>query len=153
MMNRPGGGFVLKKTRRNIRAGGEFVVNLVTEDLAQQMNMCSMEFPPGVEKLETAGLETSPSAVVKVPRIKQAHAALECVEYMTLEIGRGGIVLGRVVSIYVEDRFVDSNGPYVLATELHAVGRMNGLGAYVKTEGAFLTIPRISYAEWMKGKL
>ena len=62
---------------------------------------------------------------------------------MTLEIGRGGIELGQVVSMYVEDRFVDPSGPYWLATELHAIGRMNGVGAYVKTEGAFLTIPRI----------
>jgi len=111
--------------------------------LAQQMNLCATDFPEGVDKMKMAGLETTPSVVVKVPRIKQAHAALECVEYMTLEIGRGGIVLGQVVSMYVEDRFVDPSGPYVLATELHAIGRMNGLGAYVKTEGAFLTIPRI----------
>jgi flavin reductase (DIM6/NTAB) family NADH-FMN oxidoreductase RutF len=152
MMNRPGSGFVSKRTRRNVRAGGEFVVNVVTEDLAHQMNICSTEFPEDVDKLEMAGLETAPSAVVKVPRIKQAHAALECVEYMTLEIGRGGIVLGQVVSMYVEDRFVDTNGPCVLAKELHAIGRMNGLGAYVKTEGAFLTIPRIPYADWVKGK-
>jgi flavin reductase (DIM6/NTAB) family NADH-FMN oxidoreductase RutF len=151
MMNKPGPGINLKQTRRNIRSGGEFVVNVVTEDLSQQMNICSMEFPEGVSKLGTAGLETVASAVVKVPRLKQAHAALECVEYMTLEIGRGGIVLGRVVSIYVEDRFVDTTGRHVLAEELHAIGRMNGLGAYVKTEGAFLTIPRIPYSEWVKG--
>jgi flavin reductase (DIM6/NTAB) family NADH-FMN oxidoreductase RutF len=143
MMDRPGGRFVSKETRRNIRVCGEFVVNVVTEDLAQQMNLCATDFPEGVDKMKMAGLETTPSVVVKVPRIKQAHAALECVEYMTLEIGRGGIVLGQVVSMYVEDRFVDPSGPYVRATELHAIGRMNGLGAYVKTEGAFLTIPRI----------
>jgi flavin reductase (DIM6/NTAB) family NADH-FMN oxidoreductase RutF len=152
MMNRPGGGFVSKKTRRNIRVCGEFVVNVVTEDLARQMNICSTDFPEGVDKLEMAGLETAPSAVVKVPRIKQAHAALECVEYMTLEIGRGGIVLGQVVSMYVEDQFVDMSGPYVLAAELHAIGRMNGSGEYVKTEGAFLTIPRVTSAECVRGK-
>jgi flavin reductase (DIM6/NTAB) family NADH-FMN oxidoreductase RutF len=151
MMNKPGDGVNLKQTRRNIRSGGEFVVNVVTEDLAQQMNICSMEFPEGVSKLDAAGFETVASAAIKVPRLKQAHAALECVEYMTLEIGRGGIVLGRVVSVFVEDRFVDATGRHVLAEELHAIGRMNGLGAYVKTEGAFLTIPRIPYSEWVKG--
>jgi flavin reductase (DIM6/NTAB) family NADH-FMN oxidoreductase RutF len=69
-----------------------------------------------------------------------------------MEIGRSRIILGRVVGIYVEDRFLDPEGPYVKAEELHAIGRMNGLGNYVKTRGAFINIPRISYADWEKGK-
>jgi flavin reductase (DIM6/NTAB) family NADH-FMN oxidoreductase RutF len=99
-----------------------------------------------------AELATAPSQVVKVPRIEQAHAALECREYTTMEIGRSRIILGRVVAIYIEDKFVDPAGPYVLADELHAVGRMNGLGSYVKTRDSFLTVPRISYEEWKQGK-
>jgi hypothetical protein len=54
--------------------------------------------------------------------------------------------------MYVEDRFVDLAGPYVKAEELHAVGRMNGLGSYVRTRDAFVTVPRISFAEWEAGK-
>ena len=99
-----------------------------------------------------AGLTTAPSRVVKVPRIAQANAALECKEFTTMEIGRSRIVLGRVVSIYIEDKFVDAAGPYVRSEELHAIGRMNGLGSYVKTRDSFLTIPRIPYEEWKKGK-
>jgi flavin reductase (DIM6/NTAB) family NADH-FMN oxidoreductase RutF len=90
--------------------------------------------------------------VVKVPRIAEAHAALECREFTTMEIGRSRIILGRVVSIYIEDRFVDPAGPYVRAEELHAIGRMNGLGSYVRTRDSFLTMPRISYEEWKAGK-
>jgi flavin reductase (DIM6/NTAB) family NADH-FMN oxidoreductase RutF len=88
---------------------------------------------------------------VKVPRIAQVHAALECKEHATIEIGRSRIVLGRVVAIYVEDQFIDPAGPYVLAEELHAMGRMNGLGSYVRTRDAFVTLPRISYEAWKKG--
>ena len=58
--------------------------------------------------------------------------------------------------MYVEDRFiyqpVDGHGPYIKAEELHAIGRMNGLGNYVHTRDSFLTVPRISYEEWQKGK-
>jgi hypothetical protein len=61
-------------------------------------------------------------------------------------------VLGQVVAMYVEDRFVDPAGPYIKADELHSVGRMNGLGNYVKTRDAFVTVPRISFEEWEKGK-
>ena len=148
--DKAGGEFVPKDTARNIRRGGEFVVNVVTEDLLEQMNICATDFPAEVNELEMAGLETAKSSIVKVPRIKSAHAALECVEHMTLEIGRSRIVLGRVVAMYVEDKFMDPAGPYILSQELHAVGRMNGLGAYVKTQGAFIEVPRIPYAEWDK---
>jgi flavin reductase (DIM6/NTAB) family NADH-FMN oxidoreductase RutF len=150
--DRPSGGFVPKDTARNIRRTGEFVVNVVTEDLAKEMNICATDFPAEVDELEMAGLATTPSQIVKVPRIKQAHAALECREYATMEIGRSRIILGRVVAIYVEDKFVDPAGPYVRAEELHAIGRMNGLGSYVKTRDSFLSMPRIPYEDWKKGK-
>ena len=150
--DRPSASFVPKDTARNIRRTGEFVVNVVTEDLARQMNICATDFPAEVNELDMAGLNTAPSQVVKVPRIQQAHAALECREHTTMEIGRSRIILGRVVSIYIEDRFVDPAGPYVRAEVLHAIGRMNGLGSYVKTRDSFLSIPRISFEEWKQGK-
>ncbi len=150
--NRTGEPFVPKDTARNIRRTGEFVVNIVTEDIAQQMNICATDFPAEMNEVELAGLKTAPSAKVKPPRIAEAHAALECREFTTMEIGRSRIILGRVVAVYVEDQFVDPAGPYVKAEELHAIGRMNGLGNYVRTRDAFITIPRISYEEWKGGK-
>jgi flavin reductase (DIM6/NTAB) family NADH-FMN oxidoreductase RutF len=152
VMNRPGGEFLAKDTARNIRRTGEFVVNVVTEDLAQQMNICATDFPAEIDELEMAGLETEPSQLVKVPRIRQAHAALECREHSTIEIGRSRIILGSVVAMYVEDKYLDPTGPYILSEELHAIGRMNGLGSYVKTRDSFLNIPRISYEAWKKGE-
>jgi flavin reductase (DIM6/NTAB) family NADH-FMN oxidoreductase RutF len=150
--DRPGGGFVPKDTARNIRRTGEFVVNVVTEDLMHKMNICATDFPADVNELEMAGFTTAPSEVVKVPRIAEAHAALECREFTTMEIGRSRIILGRVVSVFVEDQFIDPAGPYVRAEELHAIGRMNGLGAYVRTRDAFLMMPRFTYDEWKSGK-
>ena len=148
--NRPDAHFVPKDTARNIRRTGEFVVNVVTEDIAQKMNLCAIDFPAEMSEVELAGFTTVPSQKVKVPRLEQAHAALECREYTTLEIGRSRIILGRVIAIYVEDRYVDPEGPYIKADELHSIGRMNGLGNYVRTRDAFLEIPRISYREWKK---
>lgn len=148
--NRPGQTQLPKDTARNIRRTGEFVVNVVTEDIAQKMNVCATDFPPEVSEVEMAGFTTAPSQKVKPPRLAEAHAALECVEHTTMEIGRSRIILGRVVAIYVEDRFVDPSGPYVLAEDLHAIGRMNGLGNYVRTRDAFITIPRVSVEEWKR---
>jgi flavin reductase (DIM6/NTAB) family NADH-FMN oxidoreductase RutF len=150
--NRPGSEAVPKDTARNIRRTGEFVINVVTEDLLEKMNVTATDFPAGVNELDMAGLTTAPSSHVKVPRIAEAHAALECKEFTTMEIGRSRIILGRVVAMYVEDHFVDPTGPYIKADELHAVGRMNGLGNYVRTRDAFVTVPRISFEEWQTGK-
>lgn len=150
--NRPGEPFVPKDTARNIRRTGEFVVNVVTEDIAQKMNLCATDFPPEMSEVDLAGFTTAPSQAVKVPRLAEAHAALECREYTTMEIGRSRIILGRVVGFYVEDRYVDAAGPYIKAEDLHAIGRMNGLGNYARTRDAFITIPRISYEEWKTGK-
>ena len=150
--NRSGPGVVGKDTARNIRDTREFVINIVDETLAEAMNLCAIDFPPDVNELDIAGLATVPSTKVSVPRIAGAPAALECREVTTMEIGRSRIILGEVVSFYVKDEFVDPAGPYVLAEKLHAIGRMNGRGSYVRTRGAFFSIPRLTREEWEKGR-
>jgi flavin reductase (DIM6/NTAB) family NADH-FMN oxidoreductase RutF len=146
--NRPGEAHIPKDTARNIRRTGEFVINVVTEDIAEKMNICATDFPAELNEVELAGFTTAPSEKVRVPRLAEAHAAMECREFTTMEIGNSRIILGRVVSVYIEDRFVDAAGPYVKAEEMHSIGRMNGLGNYVRTRDAFITIPRISLKDW-----
>ena len=150
----PDGSRKLKDTARNIEFGREYVVNVVTEDIGRQMNICGVDFPPEVSELEKAGFTPEPSLVVKTPRIKEAHAALECRLYEILKPGPGEarIILGKVAAIFVEDRFVDPKGPYILAKELHAIGRMNGLNNYVRTRDSFIEIQRLNYAQWEKGE-
>ena len=116
------------------------------------MNICATDFPPELSEVELAGFTTKPSTHVRPPRLAEAHAALECREHTTLEIGRSRIILGRVVSMFVEDRFVDPAGPYIKSDEMHAIGRMNGLGNYVRTRDAGMTIPRIPFKEWLARK-
>lgn len=152
VQDRPGTERTAKDTARNIRHLGEFVVNVVTEDLGEAMNVCAIDFPPGVNELEEAHLTTTPSLAIAVPRIAQAHASLECKEVQTLEIGRSRLIIGEVLVFHVDDAFVDPSGPYIKAEELHQLGRMNGLGRYVHTRDAFLTIPRIELSEWESQK-
>jgi flavin reductase (DIM6/NTAB) family NADH-FMN oxidoreductase RutF len=146
--NKPGPDPVANQTAQNIRSTGEFVVNVVNEAVAETMNFTAIDFPPEIKLLKIAALKTEPSLIVKVPRLAAAPASLECREVMTLEIGRNRIVLGQVVGIHVKDEFIDPTGHYIRAEQLHAIGRMNGLGAYVKTRDAFLQIPRVTYADW-----
>src|SRR5579871_3078571 len=66
--NRPAssetGHFVPKDTARNIRRTGEFVINVVTEDIAQQMNICATDFPAEMSEVELAGFTTVASSKV-----------------------------------------------------------------------------------------
>ena len=148
--NQAGPGAIAKQTAQNIRNAGEFVINVVNEAVAETMNFTAIDFPPEIKVLEIAALKTEPSLIVKVPRIAAAPASSECHEVMTLEIGRTRIILGQVLAIHVKDEFIDRTGQYIRAEELHAIGRMNGLGAYVKTRDAFLRIPRVTYAVWQQ---
>src|ERR1700759_5127082 len=90
--NRPDAGLVPKDTARNIRRTGELVVNVVTEDLMPRMNICAADFRAEANELEMAELTTAPSQVVKVPRIAEAHAALECREFTTMGMGRSRVI-------------------------------------------------------------
>jgi flavin reductase (DIM6/NTAB) family NADH-FMN oxidoreductase RutF len=148
--NRPGAGAVGKDTARNIRHTREFVVNVVNEEIAEKMNICAVDFPPEVSELNEAGLTTTPSMAISVPRIAEAPASLECLEHATIEIGRTRVILGQVLAVHVRDEFVDPKGPYILAEKLHTIGRMNGLGNYVKTRNAFFQIERMNFEDWQK---
>jgi flavin reductase (DIM6/NTAB) family NADH-FMN oxidoreductase RutF len=150
--NRPGPGVIGKDTAQNIRNRGEFVVNVVNELLASAMNVCAVDFPPGINELDAAGLTVAQSTAVSVPRIAESPAALECVEHATLEIGRSRVILGRVLHVYVRDDLIDPAGPYVRADQLHAVGRMNGLGNYVRSRDCF-QLTRLSYEDWQKRRI
>jgi len=61
------------------------------------------------------------------------------------------VILGTVVHIFVRDEFVDSSGPYIRAETLHSVGRMNGLGNYVRTRD-FFHLERQRFEDWEKNK-
>jgi flavin reductase (DIM6/NTAB) family NADH-FMN oxidoreductase RutF len=91
-----------KDIAQNIRNTHELVINVVNEEIAAPMNVCAIDFPPGVNELEKAGLTTAKSSVVKVPRIAEAPAAMECRELTTLEVGRSRVILGTVVDILSE---------------------------------------------------
>ena len=144
---------VPKDTAQNIRVRGEFVVNIVNEAIAEAMNVCAIDFPPGVDELAEAGLTTASSTRVQVPRIAEAPASLECREVTTVEVGRSRIVIGEVLCVHVRDEYLDPAGPYVKAELLGPGGRMNGAGNYVRTRDAFFKMGRIPYDEWQRRKV
>ena len=137
-----------KDTTVNIRETGEFVVNLVDELLAEQMNLAAVDFPPEISEVEVAGLELVPSVRVAPGRIAASPAHLECRRFVSLQAGpERWVILGEVLLIHVRDGLVD---PATLRTSAaHApIGRLFGAG-YVRTRDRF-DLARMTYAEWRR---
>jgi flavin reductase (DIM6/NTAB) family NADH-FMN oxidoreductase RutF len=138
-----------KHTRANIRETGQFVVNLVGEENAEAMNITAIEFEPGVNELEKAGLTTLPSQRVKPPRIAESPVSMECELIQIVDLGPdNGLVLGRVVMMHVrDDAVIDAGKNYIDTPKLKLIARMHGRGWYARTSDLFL-MPRITLAEW-----
>ncbi|MEZ5098964.1 MAG: flavin reductase family protein [Thermoleophilia bacterium] len=99
----------LKDSLRQARETGEFVVNLATWALREQMNLTSAEAPPGTDEFELAGLAKAPSVVVAPPRVAESPAHLECRVVTTVELPTpdpadpNTVVFGEVVGVHVAD--------------------------------------------------
>lgn len=126
-----------KDSALNVRLTHEFVVNLVDEPLAEAMNQCAASLPYGENELEKAGLHALPSSVVKPPRIAEAPASLECIEWGTLQIGGNRVVIGLVKRVHLRDEFFDTEKQRVLGEKLFLIGRMASPHWYTKTRERF----------------
>jgi flavin reductase (DIM6/NTAB) family NADH-FMN oxidoreductase RutF len=126
-----------KDTARNVRASQEFVVNLVDEALADAMNKTAASLPYGVSEITPAGLSTAPSSVVKPPRIAEAPASLECVEWGTLQIGDNRLIIGLVKRVYIRDEMIDPSTLRIRSDDFHVVGRMASPHWYCRTRDRF----------------
>jgi flavin reductase (DIM6/NTAB) family NADH-FMN oxidoreductase RutF len=140
-----------KDSRSNIRQTGQFVVNLVSEETAEAMNVTAIEFEAGVNELRQAGLTTEPSVRVKPPRIVESPVAMECELMQIVDLGpNSGLVLGRVLAMHVrDDAVLDATKHYIDTPKLKLIGRMHGKGWYARTSDLF-EMPRINLVDWRK---
>ncbi|PYV46044.1 MAG: flavin reductase family protein [Acidobacteria bacterium] len=127
-----------KDTLENIEATKEFVVNVVSEEFAQKMNTCSIEFPPEVDEFEKSRLTPIPSALVKPPRLKESRINMECkllqiIHVSSKQLG-GSIVLGEVLRFHVADDLYEDYK--IDPDKLKPIGRMGG-SAYIRTTDRF----------------
>ena len=90
-----------KDTLANVRATGEFVVNVASRPLMDLVNDSSAGFEPGVDEAAALGIETEASLLVAPPRVVASPASLECTLHSTLELGDSTLVLGHVVATTV----------------------------------------------------
>jgi flavin reductase (DIM6/NTAB) family NADH-FMN oxidoreductase RutF len=127
-----------KDTLRNIEAIPEFVVNVVSEEFAEKMNICSTEFPPDVDEFAMSGLTPIPSDLVRPPRVKESHINMECRLVQIVDVSAkplgGSIVLGEVLRFHIDDELFENFK--IDPDKLHAIGRMGG-PTYTRTTDRF----------------
>jgi flavin reductase (DIM6/NTAB) family NADH-FMN oxidoreductase RutF len=101
-----------KDTYNNVLATEEFVVNVPSfeREILEKVRVVGLEFPPGVNELEKAGLTALPSTVVKPPRIGECRSHFECKVEWTKQWLHRLMVVGKVVAASVDDGYVDDNG-------------------------------------------
>jgi len=117
-----------KDTPANILETREFVVNLVDETMAVQMNQAAGSHAPDVDEVALTGLDTVPSFEVRPPRLKASPAAFECKLLDKTELSGGGVILiGEVLQFHIKDAAITGYDPLRIdIDELAPIARLNG---------------------------
>jgi flavin reductase (DIM6/NTAB) family NADH-FMN oxidoreductase RutF len=123
-----------KDTRRNIEENGEFVVNVVTEEVLEAVLVSAQDYDRGVSEIEQAGLTRLPSLKVKPPRIAESPIQMECRLHQAVLFGNDepgwAVLFGEILHFHVADELWD--GDYV-SPDFAPIGRFYG-SMYCRTE-------------------
>ncbi|MGI9511641.1 MAG: flavin reductase family protein [Anderseniella sp.] len=130
-----------KDSITNIVETGEFVCNMATWELREQMNQSSAPVESGVDEFELAGLEKAGSVLVKPPRVAASPVGLECRYAKTVDLpghdnaaGGYAIVVGQVIGVYIDDKFIEDGR--VNTAAMQPIMRM-GYSEYTVVKEAF----------------
>lgn len=102
-----------KDSLRNVEATREFVWNLATRPLAEQMNRTSAPVAPDIDEFELTGLTPVAGRNVSVPRVGESPAALECRLLQVVQLHDlserptdNWLVLGQVVGVHIQKAYL-----------------------------------------------
>jgi flavin reductase (DIM6/NTAB) family NADH-FMN oxidoreductase RutF len=139
----PGG--TPKDTLRNIRETGEFVINVVTFELAEAMNLTSGEYDASINEFEVAKLASAPSKIVRPRRVAESPVSFECKLHQILDFNPGpeggSLVIGEIVSIHIDERHIKDGR--LDRNSLDLIGRMGGIQYTRTTERFELPRPKV----------
>lgn len=119
----------IKHTLENIYATKEVVINVVSYNIVQQMNLTSCEFPKGVNEFGKAGFTPVKSDLVKPFRVQESPAQLECKVLQVIETGQeggaGNLIICEMVCMHVNDEVLNEEGK-IDPHKIDLVARMGG---------------------------
>ena len=137
----------MKDTANNILASGEFVVNMVTEDVLAAMNISAADFPSDESELTAAGLHVAASLRVNVPRVTESQASMECKLHSQHALGTYTIFIGEVVMFNVADHLM---GERMHINGFAPIGRLGSPSYYCRTTDRF-NLARMTHVKWREG--
>jgi flavin reductase (DIM6/NTAB) family NADH-FMN oxidoreductase RutF len=97
-----------KDTIGSIAETREFVVNIATSELLDQVVMTAVSYPPDVDEFVVAKLTPVASDIVAAPRIAESPVNMECQLHRMINLGADVLVIGRVVRFHFRDDLLDS---------------------------------------------
>ncbi|KDE60578.2 flavin reductase [Halostagnicola sp. A56] len=124
-----------KDSPTNASETGEFVFNLVTEDIVERMNETAATLPDDESEFDHVGIERAESMTVEPPRVAAAKAAFECTLHETIDVGGSVLVLGEVQHVHL-DRELLGDDEKIDVANVDAVGRLAG-SMYATTQDRF----------------
>jgi flavin reductase (DIM6/NTAB) family NADH-FMN oxidoreductase RutF len=134
-----------KDTLRNIRETREFVINAVTYELAEAMNLTSGDYDASISEFEVAKLASAPSKLVRPRRVAESPVSFECKLHQILDFNPGpeggSLVIGEIVSIHVDDRHLKEGR--LDRNSLDLIGRMGGIQYTRTTERFEIVRPKV----------
>lgn len=135
----------IKHTLENIYATKEVVINVVSYNIVQQMNLASCEYPAGVDEFSKAGFTALPSDMVKPFRVAESPAQLECKVLQVIETGQeggaGNLVICEMLCMHIHDEVLNADS-IIDPHRIDLVARMGG-DYYCRASGsALFTVPK-----------
>lgn len=121
-----------KDTAANVKETGEFVYNMASLSLVQEMNATSTPVPADVDEFEFVGLERAACKYVKAPRVAASPVNLECKVLKIVNFGgedgnpQTQITFGEVIGIHIQEEFLDADG-YFDTAKAQPVTRLGGI--------------------------
>ena len=103
----------IKHTLENIQETREVVINVVSYDMVQQMNLASCEYPKGTNEFEKSGFTPVKSELIRPFRVKEAPVSLECKLLQVIETGTEGgaanLIICEIIKMHIDERILDDN--------------------------------------------
>lgn len=118
-----------KHTFLNAKAVPEVVINVVTAEMVEQMNVAAAPWDQGVDEFEKAGFTPVESDLVKPFRVAESPSQIECKVLEIKEMGTGGgagnLVICEVLRIHIKDDVLTEDQK-IDQTKMNLVGRLGG---------------------------
>jgi len=125
---------VLRPLEEVMLATGEFVINIPSFKMLEEVMICAKMFPPEIDEFVVSKLKPKKSSKVKVPGIEGTLAQAECVLVEEVSRQKYSLIIGKVVHLEVDEDYFDLNGDM-------NIEKARPLVAVIGEKGTWFTYP------------